>query len=209
MSGNSSSNEVTPAVLPGLNIPSPHRLRVTIEEELSRLIREARAERGEVQLPEETYPLVRALVASHELLSDYASAFKKAASTAQQEVESELLDAVGEQEGQPVSGMTVPDARGDIRVSLDTANEYDIDMDALRNVVCLVVGELHGNGGAESADLALSMLLSMGSFTPQVSKVRAFAQDTSRKGEDGLAATITSAIRKVTRYKGVKTARKK
>lgn len=201
-------NQIIP-LLPGLNFPSPHRLRVSVEQELLRLVSEARTERGEVQLPEETYALVRSLVASGELFQDYVNAFKKAASTVNQELETELVEAMGEQDGQPNGGMTVPDERGDIRLALDTANVYDIDVEALRSAICLVVQELHDDSGAEAADLAISMLLTMGSFTPQVSKVKAFAADVSRKGEDWLAATITSAIRKRTQYRGVKPNRKK
>lgn len=199
-----------------LSMPSPHNLRLVLEDELTRRIQAMREERGEVQLPEDTFPLVRALAASEELLADYSAAFRKAVSTVRQELEQELIEAQGEQDGQPNGGMTVPDPRGDVRLSLDTSNDYDIDLDALRNAVCAMASSspplatlgMDVNARAAIADYAVRLMLELGKFDPQVSKVRSFAAELSRNGDDSLAATVTSAIRKTSRYKGVKTTRK-
>lgn len=185
-------------------LPAPRDLGKLLREALEGHIEEARKGR-DVQLPEDTYPLIRSLAVAGELLDDYATTFKSVAKVSVQEIEEELREAVGDQDGVPNSGMTVPDAQGDVKLSLTMTNGYDIDVNTLRSVVVALVAELEG--AAEAADLAIQTLLECGNFTPQVSKVRELADQVSRQGDDQMASVVKSAIRKTVTYKGVKVSR--
>lgn len=188
------------------NLPSPKTLGQMLTEAIGNHVAAARAERGEVHAPEDTYGLIRGLHATDELMGDYARAFTAARSMVRDELESELMDATGEQDGMPMGNLTVPDKDGDIALTRDTSNAYDIDLGSLRAVIVALVGEVEGS--AESADLAIGQLLALGTFTPQVSKVKEFARVLSRGDDDKLASVATGAIRKTTKYRGVKAVRK-
>lgn len=226
-------------------VPLPDEVRLPSPRDFSRLLRErleaeilrVRTERGPVSTPEDTHALVRSLQAARETFSDYARGLTGAAKIAEQEIEEELLAAVGDQDGVPNGAMSVTDHDGTtIRLSPKTSNEYDIDQNALFAALAEVImmtteiatdlenacldaaladAEDRPQATAErnaviarALILAMTELPSVGTFTPQVTKTKALAAELGRLGDDQLAATVTQAIRKTTRTEGVKIERK-
>lgn len=203
------SDELTP--LPSLppGMPSPRALTEALTEQLGQHITAARKARGEVHAAEDTFPLVRSMVASHELLADYARSFTTAAKIVTQELESELLDAAGEQDGIPAGGVTVADIEGDIRLTPHFDTEYDIELSTLIAVVISDAIDQVGPANSEAAASdAVETLLSLGSFTPQVSKVKAYAKQLARREQDKAASVVSGTVRKKQTYRGVKAKRK-
>lgn len=183
--------------------------------------------RGDVTRPEDTYEVQRRLAGAVDTLTEFESAFKagRVALNSYQKEEFEL--ALGDREVQPRESMTVPDADGDLRVGADTSNVYAIDADALMSVaVASTMGSLTSwvedivNGDdevppdqlegvlVESMINAMRALVACGKFEPQVSKVRAYADQLARQGDDGLSAAVNSTINKTVKLKGVKVERK-
>jgi hypothetical protein len=207
-------------VLSGDVMPAPRTVVSVLRENLHQLVTDARATRGEVHAPEDTYALVRSLMAVREGAADYEFAF----STIRKEVDGFIQDdlelAVGEQDGVPNSGMKVPDVDGtDIAVGLDTRNEYGFDVHALTAAVTFhtlttfggvfVDGVTGEDVVAELLMAALNQVVSLGRFQPQVTKVRAFADDVARMPEgDAIAATVRGAVSKTTQFRGIKVERK-
>lgn len=187
--------------------------------------------RGEVTVAEDTFDVQRRLTDARERLKGYADAFNDGAKMVSTLQEEELVDAVGEQDGIPMSGLTVPDPQGDIRITVNNENSYDVDTDQL--LAAVAARALIGPSGRPVADSlravvegderdpddledilhslllgALRQLLRAGKFTPQVTKVKAYAAELSRSGRDDLAAIVSGALTKTTTYKGVTVNRK-
>jgi hypothetical protein len=88
----------------------------------------------------------------------------------------------------------------------------------LHRLVPLVEDIVNGDSSIEPGQLpevlvefaltAIYTLLQCGKFEPQVTKVKAYADQVARHGDDQLAATINSAIKKTVKLKGVKIERK-
>lgn len=206
------------------NLPAPHDLVGMLRAQLENLVHDARAGRGVVAAPEDTYEMQRGLAKVIEGLEDYGRAFLKIAKEAKGYVEDELIEAVGENDGIPLSGLKVPDTDGTtIAIELDKANAYTFDTSALQSAIAYVVlttrrGEdsprgAHSDGtDAWLASLlvdAMNLLMSLGKFEPQITKVRAFTDDLSRlDGGATIASTITTTIRKKPIFKGIKVERK-
>lgn len=195
-------------------LPDAQDLKRHLTGQLNRVLADARRNRV-VATPEDTWPLVRSLTDAHDVLTRYGKVFREVAQVVKAEVEEELLEAVHEQNGVPISGMTVPDSAGDIVIDRDAPNVYDIDLDALRQVAATVTQGRYesqdANDPAVTVGLimeAMSLLLELGKFEPQVSKVKAFAVRLGREGGDDLASVVTSAVSKRTPYKGIKLNRK-
>lgn len=205
-------------------MPAPADLRQLLLTRLEQGVQEMRTARGTVHQPEDTYPLQRALSSATEILGDYGRAFADAARVARQIAEEELIEAVGDQDGIPNEGLTVPDARGDVRVAPDFENKYSFDVDELLAVVAWVAVvdmELpladHVAHGADQKALqqvlhdgvmaALKKLLDLGAFMPGVRAVDAYAKEVARAGDDGLSAVVRGTKKKTRRYKGVKITR--
>lgn len=230
------SGELEPMPEAARALPSPREFGAQLRTWLDDQIVRVRTLRGETSAPEDTHALVRSLRGFEETAGEYARAWSGAAKVAKQEIENELIEAVGEQDGVPQSGMAVPDHDGtSIRISLDTANSYDIDENALYPALAEVVlmttdvltdienacldaalaePEDRPRATAErNAVVARALIVAMtelprvGTFTAQVTKVRALAAELGRLGDDALASTVTGAIRKTTTYRGVKTTR--
>jgi hypothetical protein len=227
------SKELAPLPESVENLPEPREFARLLRERLEAEIIRVREERGEVHQAEDVYQLSRGLSRYIEIAGEYKRAFDGTAKIAKQELENELIDAVGEQDGTPTGGLTVPDLDGtDIKLALDQANSYDIDASVLRsalaarilesgavqeNVEQLAVSaavhddeEASGkldNYLAEVITLALEEYEQLGAFSPQVSKVRAFAKDLAGRGADSLASLVSAAIRKTQTYRGVKVSR--
>lgn len=227
-----SGAELEPLPEPVRKLPAPRELAAMLREVLESEIVRVRQERGDVHAPEDTHALIRSLQAFREAAGDYGRAFSTVAGVAGQEIEQELLSAVGEQDGVPNSGMGVPDADGTtIKVSIDSSNSYDIDADSVYPTLAELLVATHPSlvddilnaavsvaldiddrprlmaefSGAINQALVLAMneLSTIGTVTLQVTKVKALAASLGRLGADKLASVATGAIRKTTSHKGV------
>lgn len=212
-----------PALVSGLREPTDlkRELRARIQEAYAELV----AERGEVHVPEDTFAMQRRLGLERDRFAAYASAFTEVTKLLRTLMEEELVEAVGEQDGIPNQGLTIPSADGDIHLSLDTAKVYDIDMDQLLAVhtsqTLNTVDELDmlDNTRAPTKDEVAALVttvidatvgtvLSWGKFELQISKVRAYAATLARNGRDDASAVVTGAISESHPYRGVKFERK-
>lgn len=203
-------------------MPAPHDLVGILRERLDSLVLQLRAERGEVHAPEDVFVPIRRLGALAEGLGDYGRAFSKVALEVRGHIEDELIEAVGEQDGIPMSGMLVPDEDGtDLKIELDSRNEYNIDIETVKSAVTALV--LASNPAeiwlrqapddvttwaAELLADAMTTLVACGQFKPQVTKVRALATEIART-DPKVASTITDMLKraKSTEFKGVRVKR--
>lgn len=201
-----------PALVEGLREP------VTLKRELLQRIQEAYAElsreRGAVHVPEDTFALQRLLGIERDRFTQYAAVFGAVVKLLKQLMEEELVEAVGEQDGIPNQGLTVPDGEGDIRLSLDNPRVYSIDLDQIRAVI-IDQACYYGSDSANRLDLiesganaAMDALLALGKFELQVSKVKAYAATLARSGRDKESSIVTGAITETHPYKGIKFERK-
>lgn len=201
------------------SLPTPRDLAGILRANLEEVVTDARKNRGEVLTPEDTYEIQRGLAKVIEGLTDYANVFRKIAKEAAGYVEDELIDAVGEQDGIPTSGLKVPDRDGTtVCIELDKANVYGFDTTALFNAVAYhALASIAADDGAEGALdgllvqamlTAMTQLVELGKFEPQIRKVEAFTAELSRfPGGDTIASTVTGTIRKKPVFKGVKVRR--
>jgi hypothetical protein len=215
------------------NLPAPHDLVGMLRAKLEELVTNARNGRGEVHTPEDTFEIQLGLAQVIEGLTDYARAFQKIAREARGYAEDELIEAVGEQDGIPLAGLKVPDPDGTtVSINRDMANQYEFDNDTLLTAVAhevLTTERLPSVGdpkimtqlGLSPQDTAaidallvrfmltaMSRLVELGKFEPQISKVKAFTTELSRlEGGPQIASTVTSSTRKKPIYKGVKVER--
>ena len=214
-----SCRELEPAF--GRSLPAPHDLVGELRLRLEERVLQLRQARGEVHTPEDTYIPIRALAALSEGLTDYGRAFLKIARETLGYMQDELELAVGEQEGVPLSGLRVPDSDGtDIKIDLDTRNEYDFDLHSiLTGVAHKTMTENPGMARDRALDedaadeelfaliyQALVELTGTGTFKPQVTKVRKLADAIARTSPK-VASTITGAIKKRVDFRGVKVKR--
>lgn len=220
-----------------LSAADPARVGAVVRAEVERTVAEMRAAieaTGGVLSPADTFRVQRYLQGVSEKLGEYERVFKGVRGHIKKLVEEVLADAVGEQDGVPAEGLTVPDRDGDIRISLDTTREYTISTDMLLPAFASMFAEQHtdammgvlgdvaaetvagrayerarvGTALAEAIVDALSNVGQLGKFEPQVSKVRAYAKDLARNGEDRAASIVAAAITTKTTYNGVKVERK-
>jgi len=217
-----SSTDIEPFITASLidEFPDPQRLRVAVKERIEQAYAGALDERGQVHQPEDTYALHRRLQVTYEQLEAYERGFKSARQVIRQMQEEQLIDAVGEQDGIPASGLTIPTAGGDIVVKPDIENKNVIDpqqvravlaAQAARNINALVIEE-HGNpdtgeggmdetGLAELIDEAFGALIDSGKWEPQITKVKATADAFARAGDDPMAAVLRDTITRTRVYK--------
>lgn len=216
-------------------LPLPHLLKKAVLEAIDGGYNELVRARGEVTRPEDTYEVQRRLAGAADTLGEFERAFaagRKAVNSYQRE-EFEL--ALGDREVTPGESMKVPDAEGDLRVGADTANVYNIDVEALISAVaatvigtgapgtsldCWVTDVVNGDTDpfvdpeslpdilAQAISDGVRTLITCGKFEPQITKVNAYADSLARSGDDHLAATVNSAIVKTVKLKGVKVERK-
>jgi hypothetical protein len=202
-----------PALVDGLHQPT--ELKRLLKERVQQAYMELSRLRGPVHVPEDTWDMLRRIGGAHDLFKGYQAAFAEAVKLLKQLMEEELVDAVGEQDGIPNQGMTVPDSEGDIRLSRDEPRVYEIDLDQL---LAVLVGQIDGTlaGDIWPPELlgdvvrqAVGTLLSWGKFEPQVSKVKSYAATLARNGDDQASSIVTGAISEKNPYKGVKFERAK
>lgn len=210
----------------GQQLPTTPNLRRLLKQNLDAVLSEPR---GEVHSPEDTFALQRRLAGIGEQAKEYGRAFtafeKEDLRPAMAEI---LADAVGEQDGIPNGTLVVPDADGtNIRIAPQTKNEYDIDPDLIFQAVAQgvmeeareVIGamfqaEYNGDGAGTQMHLAnvlvgaMRQAAALGSYSPQVSKVRQYATEVARtEGGDITSAMLQSAIRKTVKDMGIKVER--
>lgn len=213
------------------DLPEPREFGRVLRERLEAEIVRVRAERGTVTTPEDVFQLTRGLARYIELAGEYQHAFQHTVLIAKQELANELADAVGEQDGVPLNGLTVPDLDGtDVALTLDAPNTHHIDTEELPAVVAAVV--LTDTALYDIVELASSVAIGaedrsaletyladrivdgitahaeLGLFKPQVTKVRSFAKHLAGQGWDQLAAVVSRTIRTTTEFKGIKINRK-
>jgi len=179
-------------------------------------VAKVRAERT-VHGKEDTYALIRSVQSVSELIADYSTALKAVSVTGKKILEEELTEAVGEQDGIPMSGLTVPHGGTNIQIDRKTHNEYYIDMpQVLGALAALVASEWNAAFVAEHTDItpasqpeqfamavAERALTMMGAAALKVSHVRALAVELAGAGEDALSAVVSDAIRKNVKYDGI------
>jgi len=218
-------------------LPSPRSIAAALKDQLNVQVLALREGRGEIVTPADTYPMQRWLGGLVETAGEYRRAFAGLENEAKAVIQEELGEAVGEQDGIPNQGITVPDIDGtDLAITLDSPNSYQFDLDALFNAVAFEVmesggaraelwklieerGNLTVNMTAKDADavldtflagalvLAMQRLLDLGKFEPQVTKVKAFTNTLARVNAK-IASTVQSGIRKTPQFRGVKVERK-
>lgn len=206
--------------LPGL--PTPHDTRVELQERLEEAVAKVRAERT-VHSPEDTFALIRSVQGASELMIEYGKAFTAVAATGKKILEEELFEAVGEQDGIPLSGLTVPHrAGGDIRLGVRVKNEYFFDMDQVVAALAALVAS-EWEAALESGDtdatptsapqvfaraVAMRALELMGATKPKVTQVKRVAHDLSANGDDQLARIVLDAIGMNRKFEGISVDRK-
>lgn len=193
----------------------PTELKRELRQRLQAAYASLYAQRGEVHTPEDVNDMVRRLAGVRELFEGYRDAFKEVAALAGTLMAEELVEAVGEQDGVPNQGMTVPDAQGDIRLKLDKTTSHEIQLDQLLGVLMLEASdrmtELTGVRTPPHLEAHLQSLItfvfeviqSWGKVTVQVSKVRAYGKELARRGQDSRAAQVNGAIVTTSEFKGV------
>jgi len=196
-------------------LPDPQDLKRVVKERVALAYADLHAARGEVLKPEDTFDLHRRLQATREQMDGYARGFKEVATLIGQLQEEELVEAVGEQDGIPTSGLTIPTAGGDIVVKPSFKRVNDIEPDQVRAAIVHGITEAWiepvEHAAVHSADLledrlremleqALSMLVATGKWEPQVSKLKATAAEWARNGHDDLAARLIKAHKVRQRY---------
>lgn len=225
--------ELQPLPEPVAKLMAPGDLGKALIARLREEVARVRQERGEVVTAADTFELMRSLAAAQDKFTDYGRAFTSAAKVVKQEVEEELKFAVGEQDDTPLGSLSVPDTDGTtIKVGVQNENEHTIDRDQLFSAIAakvlLETGAVDGalalgveflamqTIGLESEVAgkmetflagviveAMESAVAVGTYAPQVSKVRALATYLAGKGADGLAGIVTSAVRTKKIYKGI------
>lgn len=207
----------------GQNLPAPHQLVGILRERLEASVLAARAERGEVHVSEDVFASILHIGSIAEGLIDYGRAFTTVGKEAAGYVEDELIAAVGEQEGVPLSGIDVPDPDGTtLKVTRDIRNEYDIDIALVIDGAVLFTLERYRGWQDQPEEVRAALLsvvmilmseaartvIACGTFKPQITKVRDLATEIARI-DPKVASTITSALKgaKTTSYRGVKVKR--
>lgn len=206
----------------GQRLPSTPNLLKLLKQGLASVMAEIKTT---VDTPEDSFAGQRRLAAIAETAKSYGRAFTTfERDSVRPAMEDLLIDAVGEQDGIPTSGITVPDIDGtNIKISVNTENDYQIDQDALKSALAFALiterrerlgqmfaAEFEGNGDeaetilAEILTQAMESITAQGSFKPQITKVRATAKLLARlPGGPKIAATVTGAIKKKVNFKGI------
>jgi hypothetical protein len=206
----------------GQRLPSTPSLLKLLKQGLDSVLLEIKTK---VETPEDSYAGQRRLAEIAETAKSYGRAFTTFERSSVRPAIAELLiDAVGEQDGVPTSGITVPDIDGtNIKISVDTENDYEIDQDSLRSALAFALiteradrlgemfrAEFDGDPEtvrhilAEVLVQAMESITAQGAFKPQITKVRATAKLLARlPGGDKIAATVTGAIKKTVKFKGI------
>lgn len=212
----------------GRQLPATPDLRRTLRLGLEQVLTEEYAARGgqEVEKPEDAYRTLRRLGGMSETARDYSRAFVDFAREVEARAGDDLIAMHGEDDGIPKGSASVPDLDGTtLKIKPDYLNEYEFDVDALisaaiaslleQEAVRGQVGKMFQaefSGEAERSvellvdvmTMAVSNVLALGKFQPQVTKTRALAKMLSGWGQDAVASTIGDATTKIVKHKGTK-----
>jgi len=189
-------------------LPDPLVLQRVVKERIQAAYAELHQARGEVLKPEDTYDLHRRLQATVEQMEGYARGFAAVVKLIRELQQEELVEAVGEQDGVPLSGLTIPTAGGDIVVTPSFKRVNDIDPDAVTTAIVNGVTDawmepiehaaVHSTETLEEnlremLAQALAALVGTGKWEPQVSKLKATAAQWARAGRDDMAGRLMAA----------------
>lgn len=196
-------------------LPDPQALKRTVKERIDQAYADLYAARGKVLQAADTFGLHRRLQATREQMDAYARGFAEVSKLIGQLQQEELVEAVGEQDGVPLSGLTIPTAGGDIVVSPSFKRVNDIDPEAVQKAIIDGVTEawmepvehaaIHSTETLEEAlhellAQALTALIGTGKWEPQVSKLKATAAEWARSGNDQMAGKLLAAHEVKQRY---------
>lgn len=211
------------------SLPSPRELSAMLQEGVNRHVAGERLIRSASTNPERVYPLTRWLQGMAENLDEWGRAFASAGALAREYAEEELIDAVGEQDGIPVASFTVPDAEGDVLLKRVTQNVRTFDAAAVIRIVAQDMVDSNAadapeQGPEQSFDeyaevynawlvefvvASIESLLALGSdWAPTVLKLKAYAAEQARRGNDAVAARLGAAVQSTQKYKGTVIERK-
>jgi hypothetical protein len=189
-------------------LPDPQALKRVVKERIQQAYADLHAARGEVLKPEDTYDLHRRLQATREQMEAYGRGFTEVAKLIGQLQQEELVEAVGEQDGVPLSGLTIPTAGGDIVVAPSFSRVNDIEPEAVQAAIVKGVSDawmepiehaaVHSTeeletGLREMLEQALTALVGTGKWEPQVKKLKATAAEWARAGRDDMAGELMKA----------------
>lgn len=205
--------------LPGL--PTPAQVRELLNWRLDLAVARHRKKHGVVHTPEDTHARIEAIQAVRELLGDYARAFSDVVDHGKSKVEDELLDAVGgvtvanpdtgddRPTGEPVRGMTVRSGAGDIAITKNTTTKTTYDMGQVTTGLVIAVASAQDIVDpspeliAYGSELARRITQLYGAKIPNITQVRAFADDLARSGDHAMAGAVRSAITSTKKYTGI------
>lgn len=189
-------------------LPDPQELKQTVKLRVQEAYAACYAARGEVLQQEDTYELQRQLQAVAEAFSAFAAGFTEVVKVVRQLQQEELVEAVGEQDGIPISGITIPTAGGDIVVKPAFKRENEIDAGKIQTAIVKGVSEAWDGPIRdtmrqwpekvtmelqEMLTQALTALVGTGKYEPQISKLKATAAEWARVGRDDMAADLMRA----------------
>lgn len=190
-------------------LPDPQALKRVVKERIQQAYADLYAARGKVLSSEDTFDLHRRLQATAEQMDSYARGFKDVAALIRQLQQEELVEAVGEQDGVPLSGLTIPTAGGDIVVKPEFKRQNDIDAAKVQAAIIdgittawmepIEHAAVHSSETLEEnlrelLEQALTALVGTGKFEPQVSKLKATAAEWARIGRDDMAAELMRSL---------------
>jgi hypothetical protein len=211
----------------GRQLPTTKDLRTVLREGLDAVQTEEYAARGgaEIEKPEDAYALIRRYAAMEETAVDYGRAFLDFAKDVRERSGEQLSLMYGEQDGVPNADAAVPDTDGTtIKVKRQHENRYQFNVDTIISAAVVDMladddvsealaemfqAEFRGDPQVSISALtwvlaeAVKRVLATGKFEAQVTKVKALAKQAASRGDDQLASTVTGAIDKKTRLKGI------
>lgn len=194
-------------------LPDPVEFRRRLMAAARKRYADTLTDQGEVHDAADTFQVLRNITGTLEVVKQYASTFGDLA----KELATYQRDQL-ERIPQRTEALTVPDAEGDISVQLDQYNVHEIDTIGLMaatsavvlsgtEVVEVIVSAVEDAADADQQQrqvenqlanvlhMGMMLLVDLGKFEPQVTKVREFAKQQARTGADGLAAVIAGTIR--------------
>jgi hypothetical protein len=176
------------------------------------------------QKPGDYFPLILDLTALRELLGEYVDAFKAIMAILLQVIEEEHLEAAGEQDGIPNTGLDVPDSDGTVvKVRAKTSNKHVIDPDQVLGPIAALVMERWVMRTVREPDTALiaaeapeeyaievarEALAMMGSAKMQTSRLKELRLTLGQMGLHQLADVVKDAETTTRKFEGTTVERK-
>jgi hypothetical protein len=210
--------ELRPTVdrLPGM--PPPEAFAKELLDEFRNAVARERAGRGEVEVADDVFVMVRAVEAFRDLIGGYSRGLKKVDDDAKAVHAEELLEVHGDQEGIPQGRLYVPDDDGTLIPSVkpDVDTIYNIDAGQILSVIALWLSAQWQDDPArpepaeapEKFAVAVTQrVMEMLGATAKIkiTHARGLREQLRAHGEDLLAETTEDAIRAGTshKFKGV------